>query len=201
MGDEVAQTPVLPVPDAQGNAIWRDQEMEEQRRRYEAIAARNAIAIATINAREVEEDLLLSLDDEEEEEEKERAPTPRHRGRHRPEAKGDEKLGPLSKLVRGAGKTLWKRVASKDLASAKAKYQQEQQQQKARPRRQSDPGPPPSPPNPADLPPSPPIPRPILAAITPNASEPLPDHVHDPVWDDVGETDTLMEGRPIYERA
>ncbi|CAA7270992.1 unnamed protein product [Cyclocybe aegerita] len=133
-------SPVMSPAYAVSNPLWTDEEIEQQRRRLEALAARHAqysASAAALDARHEEEEEMMR---ERERQEKARARQERQRERERVKATSkagpeggeqrgrgrghrkegsqelDPKFGTLSRLMKGASKSLWRRASNKDLA-------------------------------------------------------------------------------------
>jgi len=201
-------------------AMWTPEQLEAHRARAEEIAARQAYLQASAAAMEARQE-------EEEDQESENVIKRR--------SSADDIEDPFSvlgKFVKGAGKTIWKRVSVKDIStsereSEKEKHGKEKDKDRrhstprpigAETRRKSDPGPPPDATPKLVVPPLPPLPplssiRPILANITSNTpNTPEVEETTDPkeegrVWEeeisasflnDVGQTETIVDGRPIF---
>jgi len=189
--------------------MWTREEFEERRALEEAMAARHAYYLASAAAAEAREE-------QEEEENNERINTRRSSADDL-----EDSSFSLGKLVKGAGKTLWKSVSITDVAAAanKGKTKENGKEKRRHPqrpegvdiRRKSDPGPPLTTPT-IDIPPLPAA-RPLLATIisnTPNAQradDSAETHEEGGVWEEeiddsflknVGQTETIIEGRAVF---
>ena len=180
--------------------MWKDEEPEEYRMQQEELAARDArcSAYAAYAAARKEED-----EDE---------PEPGHHRRRKKNGEQvdeDDPLHALGRIVKVAGKTLWKRVSNKDVAAAAAAAAISMPNSKADSKEQEDSN--------TESPTStkacsPLTLRPILGSITSNLTSNVDDHHAEEegtVWEeeigccfplDVSQTETIIEGR-VYSRS
>jgi hypothetical protein len=182
--------------------MWTDEEPEEYRMQQEEFAARDArcSAYAVYAAARKEED-----EDE---------PEPgrrRRRKKNGEQVDEDDPLQALGRIVKVAGKTLWKRVSNKDVAAAAAAaaaISMPKPKADSKGQEDSKTGSPTSTNacSPLTL-------RPILGSITSNLTLNMDDHHAEEegmVWEeeigscfplDVSQTETIIEGRAVYSRS
>ncbi|KAF8163672.1 hypothetical protein B0H34DRAFT_795351 [Crassisporium funariophilum] len=188
---------------AVASGMWTDEEMEEQRRRHEALAARHAQYSATAAA-------LAAREDEQEDDEDDK-----RSGKKRGDDEDvDDPFLVLGRMMKGAGKTFWRKVSNKDMAAAAAagrgkedleRHTRKSNLRSASPMRVTS-G---SPAN--DEQETLPTPRPILATITSNSNIEYHEEAREAeeggVWEEeighsfplnVSQTETVIEGRAIY---
>jgi len=195
--------------------MWTDEGPEEHRRQHEELAARHArlAAYAAYDAAREEE-----KDDENEDENwtRQRRRAGRKNGKGVDEV--DDPLLALGRMVKVAGRTLWKRVSNKDVAAAATAAATSTPNPKEGPKEQEDAangqsntGSPT--PTKTSRPPSPAL-LPILGNGTSNVDD---HHIEEyeeeeeegGAWDEevgdsfprnVGQTETIIEGRAVYSR-
>jgi len=183
--------------------VWTQDGPEEYRKQREELAARDARfnAYAAYVAARKEEDEV--------------EPEPAYGWHHHRRTKSSEQvdedpLQVLGRIVKVAGKTLWKQVSNKDVAAAAAAAATSMPKPRVDSKGQED--------YKAGSPTSteaypPPTLRPILGSITSNLTSNVDDHHTEEeglVWEeeignsfplDISQTETIIEGRAVYSRS
>lgn len=180
--------------------VWTDNGPEEYRIQREELAARDARCnayAAYVAARK---------------EENEDEPEPVYGWHHHRRTKSsdhvdEDPLHALGRIVKVAGKTLWRQVSNKDVAAAAAAAAKSMPKSKGQEDSKTSRSP-----TSTEACPSPTL-RPILGSITSNLTSNVDDHHADEeglVWDEeignsfplnISQTETIIEGRAVYSRS